>query len=349
MKNLLIASSVLAMTAGVASAQDRGVSFGGDLSFGIAINGTANGGTGSGADTVLANNQYHVYSTINLIATVEGTSDTGLSFGTTIDIQSGPSYTLGDDDGFEDNGGTEWSSPTIFVTGSWGTMSFSSNNIDFYDDNAFNGGGGNTINNGSSNTDNFKSISNTGDFKYEGTWGGFFTGLVVDIETGDASGQVGYNLYGVDILADYSMDSRPSNPTGALWNLNLGYNWQTFNFALGADNDNSDHDYNTDYFFTVGTTFAGIDGFVTYNMPAEGGAKEDPEWDIGASYAGGPVTLTAEANNVGSANSLPGKNGGTLNGLQWTVTGEYALASGVVVQAGVNYTGDAMLGASFSF
>jgi len=346
MKNLLIASSILAMTAGVASAQDRGVTFGGDLAFGIAVNGTANGGDSDFPDSILANNQYHVYSTIDLIATVQGQSDTGLSFGTTIDISSGPDYALADDDGFNDNGGDSWSSPTIFVTGTWGTVSFSSNNIDFYDDNAYYGGGDGLLKDAKgANTQ----VQNTGDFKYEGTWGGFFTGLIVDIESGDASGQVGYNLYGVDILADYSMDSNPNNPTGALWNVNLGYNWQTFNFAFGADNDNSNHDYNTDYFAKVGTTFAGIDGWVRYNVPASGGVKEDSEWDLGATYTGGPLSLTAEVDNIGNANSFAGTNGGTINGIMWTVTADYALASGVVVQAGMNYTGDAMLGAKFSF
>lgn len=352
MKNLLIASSILAMTAGVASAQDRGVSFGGNLSFGIAVNGTANGGDSDASDSVLANNQWHVYSNINLIATVEGTSDVGITFGTTIDISSGPDYALADDDGFNDNGGDSWSSPTIFVTGTWGTVSFSSNNIDFYDDNAWNGGGNGKLDQSvipGSGGQLTELTDNTGDFKYEGTWGGFFMGLVVDIESGDASGRVGYNLYGVDILADYSMDSNPANDTGALWNVNLGYNWQTFNFALGADNDNSNHDYQTDYFFKVGTTFAGIDGWVQYNMPAEGGVAEDPEWDIGATYTGGPVSVTAVANNIGNANSFTGPNGGEINGIQWTVTGEYALASGVAFQAGINYTGDMMLGAAFSF
>ena len=56
MKNLLIASSILAMSAGFAQA-DATTSFGGTLAFGIAINGTANGGDSDSSDSVLANNQ----------------------------------------------------------------------------------------------------------------------------------------------------------------------------------------------------------------------------------------------------------------------------------------------------
>ena len=354
MKNLLLASSVLAMTAGVAAAQDTGVSFGGELAFGIAINGTGNGGLGDNVDAPgLPNNQYHVYSTANLALTVAGTSDTGLSFGTTLELDAGPSYTLGDDEGFDENDGA-WSSPAIFVTGSWGTVTFSSNDIDFYDDSAFNGGGAGLIldNNGvpaggvDVGGDPLDPRSNTGDFQYEGTWGGLFTGLIVDIETGDASGKLSYNLSGFELAGDYSVDSDPANSSGGLWNASVGYTWQTFNFTLTSDNDNDDN--NVAYGVKVGTTFAGIDGFVKYNFnPEVGATATDPlvtsyaTWDLGAAYSNGPMTFTVEANNITEER--------TVNGIEWTVTADYQLASGVVVQAGTNYTGDAMLGAKFSF
>ena len=348
MKNLLIASSVLAMSAGFAQA-DAKTTFGGTLAFGIAINGTGNGGKGDNGDSVLPNNQYHVYSTINLVATIAGTSDYGLSFGTSIDFSAGPDYALADDDGFNDNDGS-WASPAIFVTGSWGTVTFKSNDIDFYNSDAFNGGGDGTL---ITNQGVDTLATNSGDFKYEGTWGGLFTGLVVDIETGDASGKVSYTLAGVDLSADYSVDSNPANPSGGLWDVNLGYNWQTFNFTLGADNDNSDHDYSTDYFVKVGTTFAGIDGYVQYNNHSQNQMCDrsvtpavctaNPEaatWDIGATYTTGPLSLTATAENITDANGGP---------VKWTATTSYALASGVAFQAGLNYTGDAMVGATFSF
>ena len=326
MKHLLIASSMLALTAGFAAA-DTSTTFSGTLMFGIANNGTGNGGKSDTTtntftgDSVLKNDTYHVYSNIDLIATIAGTSDMGLSFGTSVDVSAGPSYALADDDGFNDHDGT-FSSPAIFVTGAFGTVTFKSNDIDFYDDSAFNGGGD----------------GGSGDFKYEGTFGGFFVGLITDIETGDMSAKTSYNLMGVALSADYSMNGA----SVALWNASAGYNFSMFNFALSADNDTDSND--VEYGLKLGATVVGVDAFVKYNFHPNlaDGTVQEASYDVGATYTSGPITLTAVANNVTEAN-------GTVNGIEWTVSGDYAMASGVTFQAGMNYTGDMMLGAKFAF
>jgi len=318
MKHLLIASSMLAMTAGFAAA-DTSTSFGGTLQFGIGINGTGNGGEGDFPDSTLANNTYHVFSNIVLVATIAGTSDWGLSFGTSVDVSAGPDYVLANDDGFNDNDGT-FSSPAIFVTGSFGTVTFKSNDIDFYDDGAYNGGGD----------------GGTGDFKYEGTFGGFFIGLITDIESADMSAKATYNLMGFDLSADYSMDADPANTSGALWNAEAGYTFSGVNFVLSAENDTGN---DISYGLKLGATVSGVGVWAKYNSNS---GTDDPSYDVGASYVSGPISLTAEADNVTEAN-------GTVNGIEWTVTAAYELASGVTFEAGTNYTGDAMLGAKFAF
>ena len=137
MKKILLATTILAMSAGYAAAD---ITWGGSAAAGIASNGTANGGDANpdgalDADgvTLLSDDAFHTYSRVNLAVTFAGTSDSGLTFGATFDTTAGRSYALADDDGFEDNGGT-FGMPTVFIEGSFGKLAFSTNNYDFYDD-----------------------------------------------------------------------------------------------------------------------------------------------------------------------------------------------------------------------
>ena len=156
------------------------------------------------------------------------------------------------------------------------------------------------------------------------------------------SAKTTYNLMGVDLSADYSMDADPANASGALWNASAGYSFTMVNFALSADNDTDGN--NVEYGLKVGTTFGGVGAWAKYNFHPNlaDGTVQEASYDVGATYTSGPMSLTAVANNVTEAN-------GTVNGIEWTVSGGYELASGVTFEAGINYTGDMMLGAKFAF
>ena len=115
MKKILLATTVLAMSAGVAAA---------DISWG------ASARAGLASD---AGGDIETYSSANLAVTLSGTSDSGLTFGATFDMTTGRTYDFGDGDGFGANDGA-MGMPTIFIEGSFGKLAISDDNYDFYDD-----------------------------------------------------------------------------------------------------------------------------------------------------------------------------------------------------------------------
>ena len=115
MKNILLATTFLAASAGVASAD---ISFSGSAHAGIASE--------AGCD-------FETYSSANLAVSMSGSSDNGLTFGADFDTTVGRSYTFGDADTFADEGGT-FGMPTIWIDGSFGKIEISDDNFDFFDD-----------------------------------------------------------------------------------------------------------------------------------------------------------------------------------------------------------------------
>lgn len=120
MKHLMIAASVLAMSAGVASAD---ISFSGSAAAGVASQ---------------AGGAFATYSSVGLDVTYAGQTDSGLSFGATFGMSAGTSYTLGDGDTFAAESGA-FGMPEVFVSGDFGKITISDDNFDFFDDT--NGGG----------------------------------------------------------------------------------------------------------------------------------------------------------------------------------------------------------------
>jgi outer membrane protein OmpU len=186
MKKILLASTILAASAGFASAE---ITFGGSAAAGIASQ---------------AGGDLETYSSANLAVTFAGQTDSGLSFGASFDTTAGRSYTLGDGDDFADEGGT-FGMPTIFVSGSFGKVSFSDDNFDFFDDT--NGGG---------------------DVKYEGTFGGFGVGLIADVDVPSAASvMASYTIAGVALSANAD--------TYNLWNVSAAYTMGSITATVGTD------------------------------------------------------------------------------------------------------------------
>lgn len=185
MKHLLIAASALAMTTGYAAAD---ITFSGSAKAGVANQ---------------AGGAWESYSSANLAVSFAGQTDSGLSFGATFDTTAGRSYTLGDGDDFADEGGS-FGMPTVFVSGSFGKISISDDNFDFFDDT--NGGG---------------------DVKYEGTFGGFGVGLISDVDSGDASVSASYTVAGVALSANVD--------TYDLWNLSASYTMGSITATAATD------------------------------------------------------------------------------------------------------------------
>ena len=327
MKHLLIAASVLAMTAGVASAD---VTFTGTASAGIAQNGTKNGGahnSGTAANTTAVNapsitatsayaadNKFHAYSDFDLAVAASGTTDSGLTFGATTDIHAGYTYTLGDGDGFEYKGGS-LGEPTVYVSGSFGKVSFSAQNMDAY------------------NTD--VSWSGAGDVAYDGTFGGITVGIVTDLETADSAVMASYTSGGLTLSADYNQDSAATYK--AIWDASGSYTMGAVTGTVSASNDGAGGTYDTYETVKLAYSAGGIGAWVQGKTSYAG---HNTEFAIGGSYASGPMSLTLEVDDVTTANNAVAK---------WTVTAGYDMGNGLALTAGANYTNDVMLGATMSF
>ena len=171
MKKILLATTVLAMSATVAAAE---VTLGGSATMGVARD-------GAGA--------FETYSTAKLSVTMSGETDGGLSFGASMSATAGQSYTFADDDGFAAEGGA-FGQPEVFLSGAFGKLSMKQNGYNYFvhDDD-----------------------DNDADVKYEVTSGGLSFGLVAnenDANTNqwEYSVKVGYSQDALSVSAAYDTD-----------------------------------------------------------------------------------------------------------------------------------------------
>jgi len=185
------------MTAGFAAAE---VKVGGSAKAGVA---SANGATNPqlGGD-------FQVYSSVKITFAGSGVTDGGLEFGGSTDTTIGNKYdSLGDFDAESKVGSTNdgtWGVPTVFLSGSFGKISFSKNNIDFFDDS-----------NGSA------------DIKYGYTAGDVTVGLITDLETSNYSASLSASVGGVALSVDAD--------TYDIWNASAAYTAGPATFTLSAN------------------------------------------------------------------------------------------------------------------
>ncbi len=267
MKKILLATTILAMSAGYAAAD---ITWGGSAAAGIASNGTANAGVADPNLFGKTDDAFHTYSNVNLAATFSGTSDSGLTFGATFDMTAGTSYALADDDGFDSNGGA-FGMPTIYVEGSFGKLSISDDNMSTYNSDVTNG--------------------DTFDAAYEGTFGAVTVGLMADVDSGAMGAKIGYTTGNLALSADYNTESNPALQD--LWDVSVGYTMGAIVVTLGASNDNTG--FATEETLEVAYTGAnGITASATYNT-------SDSSVDIAAGYSANSLTVNADTNTVSNA------------------------------------------------
>lgn len=185
MKKILLATTVLAMSAGYAAAD---ITWGASARAGLASD--------AGADI-------ETYSSANLAVTLSGTSDSGLTFGATFDMTTGRTYDFGDGDGFGNDDGA-MGMPTIFVEGSFGKLAISDDNMDFYDDAA---------------------TDSDGDVEYTGTFGAVNVGVMADVDSGSMAAKAGYTAGALALSADYNQlaPGADAGLVDPLWNVSATY------------------------------------------------------------------------------------------------------------------------------
>lgn len=204
MKKILLATTILGLSAGYAAAD---ISWSASAAAGVAS------APGEGSEGSMG--EFVTYSSMKIGVKGSAETDGGLTFSSAMDTTRGTVYNTGGDlgDGFEYKSGS-FGMPTISIGGAFGTVTFSDDNIDFFDDH--HGGG---------------------DVKYVGTFGAITLGAVSDIDDGDYSVQLGYSADGLAVSMDTEVDSTtfPS--------------YDTNNNPIMVDEANS---YNASVAYTVG-------------------------------------------------------------------------------------------------
>jgi hypothetical protein len=329
MKKILLATTMLTMTAGYAAAD---VVWGADANVGIAQNGTKNDGRPQAGnpvgtdpetytdeidasfrdDTVLA------FSFARVTMTGTGQTDGGITFGATFSFSTGVQYTFADDDGFDRKAGTG-DDPTIFIAGDFGKLTFSVDNLDGFDGD--------------------ESWDGEADILYEGNFGGFTLGVLSDVNSGNSAVKAAFSINGFGLSAEYSQDNgkdRDGNEQlkdagdpattdddvyyDDIWNFGVTYTVNDIVFTLATDNNEETTikgEWDSD---------AGYGAAVKYNI-----STDNLDIDANFTYNGVTVDLSTSTDEN-----------------DWSVAAGYDLG-GVTIGAGVNYTNDAFIGARMKF
>lgn len=163
MKKILLATTILGMSAGFAAAD---VSWSASAAAGMA--------SFEGGD-------FEVYSSMKIGVKGSAETDSGLTFSASTDTTIGTTFDRGGDLGDSDiveNEGNDFGTPTVTIGGAFGTVTISDENIDFYDD------------------------ANSGDVSYEGTFGAITAGMVYDIHGDAYSVKLAYAADGIAVNLD---------------------------------------------------------------------------------------------------------------------------------------------------
>lgn len=262
MKKILLATTILGMTAGFAAAQ---VSFKGTATVGFAQNGTANGGKVN-PTTAIASDKTEIYSSFKLSVSAAGETDSGLTFGASSSFTSGMTYALADDDGFE-AGAKTMGTPTLFIAGEFGKIQFKSNGFkEFQDDNA-----------------------EKYDVDYAGTFGGFSVGVRSDLNTtsantslynaataGKSSISLGYTISGITLGAAY-------DEVGQKWGISASRAFGPVTATLSTDN---------------ASVSALKVAYAADAITASVKVKSTNAWEIEAGYAANGISLAAKTTDA---------------------------------------------------
>ncbi len=263
MKKILLATTMLVGTAGLAAAE---VSFSGSAHAGIASN---------------AGGDFDVYSSAGLDVTFSGASDNGLEFGATFGASVGHSYAFADDDGFGNEDGT-LGDPEVFISGSFGRVAFNHNGYGFFH--------------------NDDSDADQADVDYSGTFGGLTVGLRADVQDvndladldgidqgldgdfaddagnpNDLSATLGYTIAGIAVTANVD------GTDDIAWDVGASYTMGAFTAGVT---------YNVDSVAELTGTYEanGIMATASYNT--------DSEWSVGGSYTMNGISFAASTDDA---------------------------------------------------
>jgi outer membrane protein OmpU len=202
MKKVLLATTILGMTAGFAAAD---IAFKGSATAGF---GSDNGGT------------WASYTSFKFGVAATAESDAGISFGASFSATSGTTFDFGGDDTerFDDEDGA-FGGPTVFVSGDFGKVAFKVDGFDnYYDDgNLLLADRAGTVGEGAHDVEYSLSISD------------FSVGLRADIDSGESSLTLGYSAGPVALGVNFD--------DGDNWDASVEGTFDAITAGLSVDSD----------------------------------------------------------------------------------------------------------------
>lgn len=245
MKKVLLATTILGMTAGFAAAE---IAFTGEATAGFA--------SASGAD-------FDNYTSLKLGVAATAESDAGVSFGASFDVTAGNTFDFDGASSSIDAGDGIFGAPTVFVSGEFGKVSFSDNGFDDYHDDAF----------------------SDHDVEYTGTFGDFSVGVRTDIDGGTSSLQLGYTVAGTELGANFdesteAWDISAERAFGAV-TVGLGLDNDevtTLNLDYAANGISAGLEIDTNEDYSVSA------GYEANGLSVDASIDQDSVWEVTAGY-----------------------------------------------------------------
>jgi hypothetical protein len=327
MKKVLLATTILGMTAGFAAAE---IKFTGEATLGFAQNGTRGdgwcsggsstaaaaasnvGAAGATANTAISDDVVNPYSHFTLSIAATGESDSGLSYGANLRARSGTAYTFGNEDGFTVRGNGAIELREVFVSGNFGKVTYLANGYKSYKADA--------------------ATSEVYDLQYEHTIAGFSIGLrsnlngtiaadtaVANAHAGRTSLKLGYTVGAITLGGTF-------DEVGSLWGLSAAYKLNDM-LTFTATTDNAQES-------SLAVAYTGANG-ISAGLKGISFAGATSRVEVSAGYKANGWDIKASADNRAIA--------------RWSVSGSYDLGGGLSAEAGANYTNDMYLGAKMKF
>jgi len=317
MKSILLTTTALVLSAGVASADHGNISLTGSASAGVAREGT---GTGKGvvngpaqapAGTNAVATDFQLYHEVNITAATSVETDSGLTFSTAISLDGGTGYDFADDDGFDALGekrSADVGLDHVTISGNFGTLLLDANGIEH-------------LVNGSDDA--------SADVKFTTSMGDASIAVVADIAQAvdgsvdnawSAEASTSMSNVGVRVAIDEAGGHavKVSTTIGAI--------------SLSVDQkDEAKDDANAaDPVAENGVDVSFSSGALSFKADWDSGGTN--QYGYGVTYSSGAVTIGYDSDEAAN----------------WTATASYDLG-GATLKGGVNYTDDAYVGVSFSF
>ena len=319
MKNILLATTALVMSASFASAE---VTFSGTATAGWAKNGGAAKGAADDGKT-------ETYSEINLTAAASVTTDSGITLSTAASLDAGAGYDLADDDGFDTAKSSGLSVDNVKISGAFGTLTIDGTNTGSATastptDSIVGGGGGDMAM-------LVDADDESGDVSYSNTFGDITLTVVADTTTAATdNADVAWSASVATTFQGAAVSAATDEEGGS--SASIGYTMNGLTVTLGTKTEyDRTNAVNLKTDNTVALAYALDNGLgLTYKAS---GLNDGNDYSYGISYTVNGIALAYSSDEAEA----------------WTSTATYSLGSGASLVYGQNYTGDSQLGMSFSF